>query len=71
MHEIMNDHYNLMKEKVGIQSVIDTSESDEETEKIFKKLRPQSPYKMRDLIRNDFDPRQYNRKIGLTGSKLT
>jgi hypothetical protein len=40
MYEIMGTHYEHIKDKVGIKAAFDNSDSDEETETIFKKLRP-------------------------------
>ena len=57
----MGNHYDYLKRQVGLKDVFDESESDEETEKIFKKLRPTSPYKFKQLMKNEFDPKKFNR----------
>lgn len=64
MYEIMGMHYDTMKNALGIKEAFGDSDSDGETEKIFQKLRPQSPYKFKDLIRNKFDPKKFNRMMG-------
>ena len=51
--------------------MFDSSRSDEETEQIFKKLRPQSPYKFKELIRNDFDPKKFNRMLGKADTRMS
>lgn len=70
MYEIMGSHYDHMKDQVGLKEVFDNSDSDEQTEEIFKKLRPQSPYKFKELIKNQFDPKKFNRMIGKSEKKL-
>ena len=51
--------------------VFESSESDGETEAIFKKLRPTSPYKFKELVRSSFDPKHFNRMIGKPDNKLS
>jgi len=36
----MSAHYDNLKDQVGLKEAFDNTESDEETEQIFKKLRP-------------------------------
>ena len=36
----MGKHYDTMKQQVGLMEAFETTESDEETDKIFQKLRP-------------------------------
>jgi hypothetical protein len=40
MYDIMGQHYENLKEHVGIREAFENSDSDGETEAIFKKLRP-------------------------------
>ena len=54
-----------------MKEAFDNTESDEETEQIFKKLRPQSPYKFKDLIKGSFDPLQFARQQGDTQQKMS
>ncbi len=70
MYEIMGTHYDTIKQHLGIKEAFDNSDSDGETEKIFSKLRPQSPYKFKDLIRNKFDPKKFNRMMGKGEKKM-
>lgn len=70
MYEIMGAHYERIKENIGLKEAFENSDSDEETEKIFQKFRPQSPYKFKDLIKNNFDPKKFNRMIGKPDKKL-
>ena len=70
MYEIMGTHYDNIKDHLGIKEAFDNSDSDGETEKIFSKLRPQSPYKFKDLIKNNFDPKTFNRMMGKAEKKL-
>jgi hypothetical protein len=53
-----------MKDQIGLKEAFETTESDDETEQIFARLRPQSPYKFKQLIRNEFDPKKFNRMMG-------
>lgn len=71
MFEIMSVHYTKLKDQVGLRDVFDSSQSDEETEKIFHKLRPQSPYKFKELIKNDFDPKKFNRMLGKADARMS
>lgn len=50
MYEIMGAHYENMKEHLGLREAFENSDNDEETEEVFRKLRPQSPYKFKQLI---------------------
>ena len=70
MYEIMGAHYDTMKNTLGIREAFGDSDSDGETEKIFQKLRPQSPYKFKDLVRNKFDPKKFNRMMGKGDKKM-
>ena len=58
MFDIMSVHYNNIKDQVGLKEVFDTTESDDETDKIFQKLRPQSPYKFKELIKTNLTPKR-------------
>lgn len=40
MYEIMGQHYNNIKEHIGLKEAFDNTDSDDNTEEIFKKLRP-------------------------------
>jgi hypothetical protein len=40
MYEIMSTHYENLKTHIGLKEAFEPTESDEETEKIFAKLRP-------------------------------
>ena len=66
----MSTHYDNLKTQVGLREAFETTDSDDETEKIFNKLRPQSPYKFKDLIKNNFDPKKFNRMMGKADQKM-
>jgi len=59
-----------MKEHIGIKEAFDNSDSDGETEVIFKKLRPQSPYRFKELIKGNFDPKKFTRQMGRADQPL-
>ena len=40
MYEVMGQHYDRIKDSIGLNGMFDESDSDGETEKIFQKLRP-------------------------------
>ena len=67
----MGAHYERIKESIGLKDMFDNSDSDGETEKIFSKLRPQSPFRFKDLIKNNFDPKKFNRMIGKADKRLS
>ena len=51
LKDMMMRQYHIMREKAGIQDVLDNSDgSDYETEQVFKKLRPNAGHKLMDLI---------------------
>lgn len=51
MYDIMGKHYDQIKEEVGLKDAFEKSDEEEEqTEAIFKKLRPKSKYKFSDVI---------------------
>ena len=51
MFDIMGKHYDQIKEDVGLKEAFNNSDSEEEqTEAIFRKLRPQSKYKFSEII---------------------
>jgi len=51
MFEKMGEHYEKMKEEVGLKDAFDKSDDEEEqTEAIFRKLRPHSKYKFSDVL---------------------
>jgi len=51
MFEKMGTHYERMKEEVGLKDAFEKSDDEEEqTEAIFKKLRPHSKYKFSDVL---------------------
>ena len=63
----MGDHYERMKEEVGLKDAFEKSDDEEEqTEAIFKKLRPHSKYKFTDMLQmqEKMGPRQINKMIG-------
>lgn len=66
----MGTHYENMKEHLGLREAFENSDNDDETEEVFRKLRPQSPYKFKQLIQNDFDPKKFNRFMGRADKKL-
>ena len=60
MFEIMNTHYNQLKEHVGLKDVLNESEDDHQSEQIFAKLRPTSPYKLSDLLsKKEIDAKKF------------
>lgn len=71
MYEIMTKHYENLKTSVGLREAFDEGDSEEETEQIFNKLRPSSPYKFKELIQNKFDPKKFNRLIGKPDEKMS
>lgn len=40
MFNIMGGHYDHIKDQIGLREAFETTQSDEETEKIFTRLRP-------------------------------
>lgn len=67
MYERMGEHYERMKEEVGLKDAFEKSDDEEEqTEAIFKKLRPHSKYKFTDVlqIQEKMGTRQINKMIG-------
>ena len=64
MFNIMGNHYENIKESVGIRQVFEAQDTDDETDLVFQKLRPQSPYKFRELVRNEFDEGKYTKMVG-------
>eukprot|EP00347_Sterkiella_histriomuscorum_P018862 403343887 len=70
MYDIMGQHYENIKDHLGLKEAFENSDEDEQTEEIFKKLRPQSPYKFKELVRNQFDPKKFNRMMGKADKKL-
>ena len=47
----MENQYFRMRKKAGIEEILDNSDgSDYETEQVFKKLRPNSNYKLMDIL---------------------
>ena len=66
LKDMMMKQYHIMREKAGIQDVLDNSDgSDYETEQVFKKLRPNAGHKLMDLITGKVKPpkkRLYRRK---------
>jgi hypothetical protein len=65
MGNIMGNHYSSIKDRIGIKEILEPRDSDEETQEVFCKLRPKSPFKFRDLIRSNFDSKKFNRMVGL------
>jgi hypothetical protein len=48
---IMEDHYQRMRKKAGIEEILDNSDgSDQETEEVFRKLYPDSKHKLMDIL---------------------
>lgn len=66
----MSTHYDNMKDQIGIREIFESTDSDEETEKIFNKLRPQSPYKFKDLIKGNINPNKFSRMVGKSSHKV-
>jgi len=60
----MINHFEKIKETIGIRDVLDPKEEDLHTQEIFEKLRPYSPFRFRQLIRNEFDPKEFNEMLG-------
>jgi hypothetical protein len=51
MYDIMGKHYDRIKEEVGLKDAVENSDDDEEqTEAIYKRLRPHSKYKFRQVL---------------------
>jgi hypothetical protein len=66
MYDIMGQHYDRIKEEVGLKDVAENSDDEEEmTEAIYKRLRPQSQYKFSKVLEySDRDPKRANRMMG-------
>ena len=67
MFDKMGEHYEKMKEEVGLKDAFEKSDDEEEqTEAIFRKLRPHSKYKFSDVLhmQEKMNPRQINKMIG-------
>ena len=63
----MGEHYEKMKEEVGLKDAFEKSDDEEEqTEAIFRKLRPHSKYKFSDVLsmQEKINPREINKMIG-------
>ena len=53
MYDIMGKHYEQIKEEVGLKDTMEKSDDEEEqTEAIFKKLRPHSKYKFAEILQH-------------------
>lgn len=51
MFDIMGRHYDKIKEDIGLKEAFENTDDDEEqTEAIFRKLRPQSKYKFSEVL---------------------
>ena len=50
MFEIMNSHYAQLKQNVGLSDALNESEDDWQSEQVFAKLRPASPYRLSELL---------------------
>lgn len=59
----MESQYFRMRKKAGIEEILDNSDgSDYETEQVFKKLRPNSNYKLMDILTGKVkDPKRRQR----------
>lgn len=50
MHDLMNQHYEQVKEEIGIMDALNDSDHNEQSDQVFAKLRPSSPYKFKELL---------------------
>jgi hypothetical protein len=51
LKSIMDDHYERMRKKAGIEEILDNSDgSDLETEEVFRKLYPDANHKLMDIL---------------------
>ena len=60
----MEKHYTTMKDKIGVTKWLEEDNSDEDkeciTQEAFKSFRPNSPYKLKEVINKDkFNPKKY------------
>lgn len=69
MFEIMGRHYDQIKEQVGLKDAIENSDDDDEqTEAIFRKLRPHSKYRFSEVLKyQEKDPKKAIKMIGPMG----
>ena len=64
IYKVMEKHYNIMKDNIGVNDMLDEDSSVVEreiiTEKAYKSLRPGSPYKLKELVnQKNFSPKKY------------
>ncbi len=70
MYDIMGKYYEQIKEEVGLKDAFENSDEEEEqTEAIFKKLRPQSKYKFSEVLQQQekVSPKKLNKMLGPMG----
>jgi hypothetical protein len=60
MFDIMGVHYDRLKETIGLNEIFDKNDNENETEEAFANLRPNSPFKLKELLNNKFDPKKYH-----------
>lgn len=64
IYKVMEKHYNIMKNTLGIDTMLNEDsgvlEKEAITEDVFQSLRPGSPYKLKELIdQKKFSPKKY------------
>lgn len=66
----MGQHYEQIKEEVGLKDAFEKSDDEEEqTEAIFRKLRPHSKYKFSEVLQQQdkLSPKKMNKMLGPMG----
>lgn len=62
IYKVMNKHYDEMKDAVGIDELLQEPEDEQEciSQQAFERLRPQSPYQLKEMVnKKKFDPQKY------------
>jgi hypothetical protein len=50
LERVMDAHYEKIKEKVDVRAIMESSDSDNENEQVFRVLRPNTAYTLKDIV---------------------
>ena len=65
MTDSMKKHFEFLKDATGLRKEIEEAPAEGKSDYIFSQLRPYSPYKLTQLLSDNFNP-----KVTLAGSKI-
>ncbi len=54
----MKKHYEFLKDATGLRKEIEEAPENSKSDSIFSQLRPCSPYKLTQLLSEDFNPKE-------------